>query len=79
LIELEGELATGREAVKKDEHTFGLVRVSLVTVGRVHALVLILWSGTADKNRVVCMSLDMLLQILRPLERLAAKVTLVRL
>lgn len=53
-------------------HTFG---VWVSTVGGVHATGLVL--GSADQNRVIGMSLDVLLEILRALERLAAEVALV--
>jgi len=46
-------------------------------VGGVHAIALVL--GSADEDRVVGMGLDVLLEILRALEGLAAKVALVRL
>lgn len=50
----------------------------MAAISRAHALVRILWRGTADQNRVVGMGLDMLLQVLRTLEGLSAEVTLVR-
>lgn len=51
----------------------------MAAISRAHARVLVLWCRTADEDRVVGVSLDVLLQILRSLERLPAKVTLVRL
>lgn len=44
-----------------------------------HTLVLILWRGAADEDRVIGMGLDMLFEILGPLEGLATEVTFVRL
>ena len=55
-----------------------LVNWSLSSVGTVHATVLVLGRPT-HQNRVVGMSLDMLLEILRALEALAAEIALVRL
>lgn len=51
----------------------------MAAISGAHALVRVLWRGTADKDRVVGMGLDMLLQVLRTLEGLAAKVALMRL
>jgi len=50
----------------------------MVAVARVHAAILVL-GRTADQHRVIGMGLDVLLEILGTLERLAAKVALVRL
>jgi hypothetical protein len=58
------------------KHTFGL---RMAAVSGAHALVLVLWRGTANKNGVVGMGLDMLLQILGTLKGLAAEIALVRL
>lgn len=49
------------------------------TVAGVHAAGLLLGGASSDKNRVVGVGLDVLLEILGPLERLAAEVALVRL
>jgi hypothetical protein len=51
----------------------------MAAVSPAHALVLVLGHGAADENRVVGMSLYMLLEILRPLERLSAEFALMRL
>lgn len=53
--------------------------MGMTAISGAHALVRVLWRGTADKDGVVGMGLDMLLQVLRTLEGLAAKVALVRL
>jgi len=58
------------------EHTFARRKAA---VSRAHARVVVLRRGTADKDRVVGMGLDVLLQILGTLERLSAKLALVRL
>lgn len=50
----------------------------MIAVPRVHAAILVL-RRTTDQNRVVGMGLDVLLEILGTLERLAAEVALMRL
>jgi len=49
------------------------------TVAGVHSAGLVLRGAARDEHRVVGMGLDVLLQVLGPLERLAAKVALMRL
>ncbi len=51
----------------------------MATVGGVQASMLVLGWAATNEDRVVCMSLDMLLEILRTLERLSAELALVRL
>jgi len=58
---------------KEAEHTF---RGGVPVRAGVHRTVLVL-GGSAHENRVVGVRLDMLLQVLGPLERLAAEVALV--
>ena len=48
-------------------------------VRRVHSAGLVLWGTAADQNGIVRMGLDMFLEILRALKRLAAEIALVRL
>lgn len=55
-----------------------LVNRSLSSISTVHATVLVL-GGPTHQNRVVGMSLNMLLEILRALEALSAEIALVRL
>ena len=53
-------------------HTLGLRAVG------VHASILVVLRRSTNQHRIVCMRLDVLLEILRTLKRFAAKVTLVR-
>jgi len=51
----------------------------MTAVSGAHALVLVVGPGAAHEDRVIGMSLDVLLEILRTLEGLATEVTFVRL
>jgi hypothetical protein len=62
--------------VESLRHTFALRHPA---ISRAHAWIVVLRRRTAHKHRIIGMGLDVLLQILRALERLSAKLALVRL
>lgn len=73
-----GLLEVRKTKSERSGYIHTLVNWSLSSVSAIHATVLVLGRAT-HQDRVVGMSLDMLLEILRTLEALAAEIALVRL